>query len=102
VKSIANRHQGKVGGRPHFVLLTQSNLFERFEGKQIVAKNEPVFEEVAVSDVMIGVIRFCRVFEQNARFQAGPVVLPDPRQFQFLFFRHAAQESWSMRQIVVA
>ena len=64
-------------------------LFERFEGEQIVAKDEPVIEAVVVRDALLGVIRLLRVFEQDARLQPGPVLLPNPSQFQFLLFRHA-------------
>ena len=61
-------------------------LLQRFEREQIVAKDEPVIEPVIVRDAVLGVIGFLRVFEQDARLQPGPVFLPDPRQFKFLFF----------------
>src|ERR1035441_7974422 len=63
-------------------------LFERFEGEEIVAEDEAVIEEVVVRDAMPGVIRFLRVFEEDARLQPGPVFLPNPSEFEFLFLRH--------------
>jgi hypothetical protein len=64
-------------------------LFERFEGEQIVAEDEAVIEVVVVRDPLLGVIRILRVFEQDARLQPGPVLFPNPSQFQFWFARHA-------------
>jgi hypothetical protein len=63
-------------------------LLQGFEGEQIVAKDEAVIEPVIIRDAVLGVIGFLRVFEQDARLQAGPVFLADPRQFKFLFFDH--------------
>ena len=63
-------------------------LFQRFEGQQIVAEDETVVEQVVIRDAMRGVIRLLRVFEQDARFQPRPVLLPDPGQFEFGFDRH--------------
>jgi hypothetical protein len=37
--------------------LADEFLFERFEGKEIVAKDKPVIENVAVRNPMLGVIR---------------------------------------------
>lgn len=61
------------------------------ESEQIVAEDDPVVEEVVIGGTMRSVIRLRRIFEQDARVQPGPVLLPNPSQFQFLLFRHAHQ-----------
>jgi|688.fasta_scaffold741534_2 hypothetical protein len=61
-------------------------LFERFEGEQIVAEDKAVIEAVCVRDALLGMIRLLRVFQEDARLQPGPVLFPNPRQFQFLPF----------------
>ena len=66
--------------------LSRKLLFQSFKREQIVAEDEAVIEEVVVRDALLSVIRLVRVFEQDARLQPGPVLLPNPRQFQFLLF----------------
>jgi hypothetical protein len=61
-------------------------LFKRLEREQIIAQNQFVVEKVVICDTVLGVIRLLRVFQQDARLQPGPVLLPDPGQFEFLFF----------------
>ena len=68
--------------------LSSKLLFERLESEQIVAVDEPVIKNVAIADAMRRVIRLRRIFEQDARFQLRPVLLPDPGQFQLLLSRH--------------
>src|ERR1039457_5450756 len=63
-------------------------LLKRFQREQVVAKNQLVVEKVVVRHAVLRVIRFRRVFQQNARLKLGSVLLPNPRQFQFLFARH--------------
>ena len=66
-------------------------LFERFEGEQIVAKDQPVIEAILAGHPVRRVIRLHRVFQQNARLQPGPVLLPNPRQFKALLLGHAGE-----------
>lgn len=61
-------------------------LFECFEGEKVVTEDEAVVEEVMVSHPVLRVIRLLCIFEQNARLQPRPILLPDPRQLQFLFY----------------
>src|SRR5450759_934807 len=68
--------------------LASELLFERLEGEQIVAEDEPVIKDVVVRDASWSVIRPLRILEQNARLEPGPVLLPNPCQFQFLFLRY--------------
>ena len=65
-------------------------LLQRFEREKIVAEDEPVIELVVLRHPVRRVIRLCRVFEQDARLQPWPVFFPNPRQFEFRFFGHAA------------
>ena len=60
-------------------------LLQRLESEQVVAEDEPVVESRAGRGG--AVIAECRVFEQDARFQLRPDVLPDSRQFK-LCLRH--------------
>lgn len=39
---------------------------------------------------MCGVVRLLRVFEENARLQARPVLLADPGEFEFGVFGHVS------------
>lgn len=51
--------------------------------------NEAVVEEVPVRDPVRRVIRLLRLLQQNPWLQLRPVLLPDPSEFEFLFFcRH--------------
>ena len=64
-------------------------LFQRLEREQVVAEDEPVVEEVVIRDAVLRVVGLLRVFEQDARLKPGPVLLPDPGEFEFGFARHA-------------
>jgi hypothetical protein len=66
-------------------------LFERFEGKEIVAKDETIVEDVVVGDSMRSVVRLLRIFRQNARLQLGPVLFANPGEFEFLLSAHVAK-----------
>jgi hypothetical protein len=63
-------------------------LFKCFEGEQVVAEYQPVIEQITVGHAMRGVISLRRVFQQYARFESGPVLFADPRQFEFRPFGH--------------
>jgi len=64
-------------------------LFKRLESEQIVAEDEFVIEMVILRDTVRRVAGLGRIFQQNTRLKLGAVLLPNPRQFQFLFARHA-------------
>jgi hypothetical protein len=53
-------------------------LFKGFEGKEVVAENEAVIEDIFFARAAPGVAAFGRVFQQNAGFEARPVLLADP------------------------
>jgi hypothetical protein len=58
-------------------------LFESFEGEKVIAEDETVIEEVVISHTVRGVMGFLRIFEQDTRLKPGPVLLPDPSEFEF-------------------
>ena len=72
--------------------LARELMLQRLEREQVVAKDEPIVEDVLVADAPPGVIApaqwLRRVFEQNPRLQPRPVLLANPRQFQLLLFCH--------------
>jgi hypothetical protein len=53
-------------------------LLQGFECKEVVAKDKAVVEDVFFAGAMLGVVTFDRVFQQDARFEAGAVFLADP------------------------
>jgi hypothetical protein len=53
-------------------------LFQGFEGKEVVAKDKAVVEDVFLAGALFGVVAFGRVFQQDARFEAGAIFLADP------------------------
>jgi hypothetical protein len=53
-------------------------LFQGFEGQEIIAKDEPVVEDVFFAGAVFGVVTFGGVFQQDAGFEAGTVLLADP------------------------
>jgi hypothetical protein len=53
-------------------------LFQGFEGKEVVAENKAVVEDVFFTGTMPGMAAFGRVFQQDAGFEAGAVFLADP------------------------
>src|SRR3989442_409412 len=63
-------------------------MFERFKGKEIIAEDEAVVEEVLVSHAVRRVVGLLWVFQQNTRLQLGPVLFANPGQFEFLFAGH--------------
>ena len=53
-------------------------LFQSFQCKQIVAKNESIIEIVGGGNTMDCVIRVSRTFEQYPRFKLRPIFFADP------------------------
>lgn len=71
--------------------LARELLFERFEGKEVVAENKSVVEDVVVRDSVLRVVRLLWVLQQDARLQLRPVFLPDPGEFELgLLISHCA------------
>ena len=69
--------------------LASKLLLQRLEREQVVAKDEPVVEDVLLADTLLGVLALLRVFKQDARLQPRPVLLANPGQFQSLLaLRH--------------
>ncbi|MEZ4680537.1 MAG: hypothetical protein R2932_40615 [Caldilineaceae bacterium] len=60
-------------------------LFQRLECQQVIAKDEAVVEVVIVALAVGGVVRALGIFDQDARFQPGALLLADPGQFEFWF-----------------
>lgn len=69
----------------HTLHLPRVFLLQRFEREQIVPEDQLVIEEVIRPDPIRGMVGLLRIFEQDARLQLGPVLLPDPGEFEFLF-----------------
>ena len=65
---------------------------EDFEPVTNQRNPERMFEAVVIRDALLGVRRLLLAFEQDSRIQPGPVLFPNPIQFQFLFFRHAVED----------
>jgi hypothetical protein len=63
-------------------------LLQRLEREQVVAKDEPIIEDVVLCHTLLGVVTLLRVFKQDARLQPRPVVFANPRQFKPLFTAH--------------
>ena len=76
---------GAVDGRVDVDALDLAGelLLERLEGREVVAEDQPVVEEVVLGDPVGGVVRLARVLNQNARLQLRPILLADPSQFKF-------------------
>ena len=64
--------------------LTRELLFEGFESKEVIPKNEAIIENVVVGHALLGVIRFLGVFQQYPWLQLGSISFANPCQFQFL------------------
>ena len=59
--------------------LTCELLLQRLKGKQVVAMDEHVVEDVlAILPARGGVIRFFHILHQHARLKARALVFPDP------------------------
>ena len=65
----------------------------RLQRQQVIAKDQPVIEDVALRHPILRVIAPQRVFQQNARLQLSPRILAYPGEFEFLFFAHALHTS---------
>ena len=61
-------------------------LLQRLKREQVVAEDQPVVEDVVLRHALLRVIALLRVLQQDARLQLRPVLLANPRQFQFLLF----------------
>src|SRR6266849_421513 len=68
--------------------LASELLLQRFQGKEVVAKDETIVEKVVVGDAVWGVVRLLRIFQQDARLQLGPVFFANPGEFELLSFAH--------------
>jgi hypothetical protein len=53
-------------------------LLQGFEGKEVVAKDKAVVEDVFFAGAVFGVVTFDRVFQQDTGFEAGAIILADP------------------------
>ncbi len=74
--------------------LTSKLLFQRPKGKEVIAKNQPIVEEVVLASPVGGMIRLGRVLDQNTRLQLRPILLADPGQFKAdITFSHYATSS---------
>jgi hypothetical protein len=58
---------------------TRELLLQRLERQQVVPEDEAVVEAVVRPNPLGSVIRLFGVLEQDARLQARPVLLSDPR-----------------------
>jgi hypothetical protein len=47
-------------------------LFQRLESKEVIAKNQPIIEEIVFAGLVGGMIRLGRVLDQDARLQLWP------------------------------
>lgn len=56
---------------------------EGFQGKEVVAEDELVVEEVGIAYAMVGVVALRRVLDEYAGLEAGAGFLADPGQFEF-------------------
>ena len=61
-------------------------LLQRLQRQQVVAKDQPVVEQIRLRHPMPGMIRQRLILQQDARLQPRPLLLADPGQLQFLFF----------------
>jgi hypothetical protein len=52
--------------------LTSKLLFQRPKGKEVIAKNQPIIEEIVFAGLVGGMIRLGRVLDQDARLQLWP------------------------------
>jgi hypothetical protein len=53
-------------------------LFQGFEGKEVVAEDEMVVEDVFITVSMFGMVTFGGVFQQDSGFQPGAVFFAYP------------------------
>jgi hypothetical protein len=65
--------------------LPRELLLQRFQRKEVISEDQPIIENVMVAYAVLRMIRLLRLFEQNARLQPRPVLLPNPCQFKLLF-----------------
>lgn len=74
-------------------------LFEGFKGKQVVAEDKSVVEQIVVGYTVLRVIGLFHIFKKDTGLQLWPVLLPNPHQFQFLLLIFA---QGSLGDVVVA
>jgi hypothetical protein len=53
-------------------------LLQGSEGKEVVAKDKAVVEDVFLAGAMLGVVAFDRVFQQDTGFETGAVFFAYP------------------------
>src|SRR5574337_3598 len=70
--------------------LARKLLLERLERQQVVTKDQPVVEQIAITHPLRRMIRPLRLLQQNSWLQLRPLVLADPGEFEFLPVRHAS------------
>lgn len=70
--------------------LARELLLKYFEGKQVIAKNEPVVEQIVVGNAVWRMVGLLRILQQNPRLQLRPILLPNPREFKLGFVCHDA------------
>ncbi len=63
--------------------LPRKLLLQRLQRQQVVPENQPVVELVLVSHPLRRVVRETGVFQKDAGFQLGALVLADPGEFEF-------------------
>ena len=51
-------------------------MHRRLQRQQVVAKDQPIIEDVVLRHAMLGVITLFRIAQQNARLQLGCASLP--------------------------
>src|ERR1043165_6706018 len=73
----------------HALDLTREFLLKSLQRQQIVAEDEPILKDVGLGYAAGGVVGFLRIFEQDARLQAWPVLLADPGEFELLLVHGA-------------
>ena len=66
-------------------------LLQRLQRQQVIPEDRPVVEEIVVRHPMRRMIRLLRDLQQTPRLQPRPLILPDPRQFEFRFLVSHAQ-----------
>ena len=67
--------------------------FEGFEGEEVVAEDEAVVELVGGGHALRRGVAEGRIFEEDARLQLRPHVLPDPSEFELRFFHGFLERS---------
>ncbi len=72
----------------HALHLARELLLQCLQCQQVVAEDQPIVEDVALTHPLLRVIAPRRVLQQDARLQLRPHVLADPGEFELLFPGH--------------